>query len=816
MKKHYLIILLLFVAWPYMANAQVGKQFWFAAPEMALHSKDMSLRMYISAQDEGAEVTISMPADADTTSMKVHLAKNGFKEIVLAPDYDTYMEYFAAYHNKVNTNALCITSDKPISVYIQMTGVNSETYTLKGENALGNNFRLAGQNKYGNSNKSPRHPTYRNAYSSAQIIATEDNTTITIAPNELLFGDKTIKKRKVVLNRGEVYSFRADSKRAESHISGTLISSDKPIVVNTMDDSMSPYQQYFGEDAVADQMVPSSMLGTEYIAIGQGLKWEGVCITDLKTGKTEFVPLKGKEALYIQRENPIQVFQITGYLNEAGGTQLPPLNSGSNIAKYKRLSDSEWCLFHLLTRTSNVGNIYLDDSVIDPSLFKEVADAPEWSYAILSMTEMDKEDVYTITSIGDKFQLSVIDASSDLETTDGRPVPTSCSFGYFSNYNALDPIEEVSVPVFSSKAINQFDTDYTYTESIDDALDSDEEVLFPISSSNDINQFDTDNTYAESIDTIIPPVDTIIPPVDTLVTNDTIKNETEPEEEQTIHHRLLVYGEGAYSHVPFGNSDFKWGLGYGVGAGILYEYQKEHFLLDVGVGFLWQDVEHKRTLTTTGEVTDSQGTSYILQTQHNRSDRSRLGYIEIPILVGATWDWFYMLGGLKIGVPLFGNTLCQTRVTDVAEYDRFFVPLDNMTNHALRIDVPFSQKKERIDYKFDSRLSLEFGVNLGSATIHHVENDSILDLDPIEIEEKEKESKSNVECRLGVYADYGLFWLPYSGTNLWLDNSDLMQVENWNMSHPLNSTINNKNWAQNFFVGLKLTVMFSVQRSPHE
>lgn len=794
MKKRYFILLLLFVAWPYRANAQVGKQFWFAAPEMALHSKDMSLLLYISAQDEGADVTISMPADADTTSMKVHVSKNGFEEIILAPDYATYMEYFAAYHNEVNTNALYITSDNPISVYVQMTGVNSETYTLKGENALGYVFRLAGQNKYHNSDISPQLSTYQNAYSSAQIIATEDSTVITIAPNQLLFGDKTIKNREVVLNRGEVYSFRADSKRAENHISGTLISSNKPIVVNTMDDSMSPYQQYFGEDAVADQMVPSTMLGSEYIAIGQGLNWEGVCITDLKTGKTEFVPMKEKETLYIQRENPIQVFQISGFQNEAGGTQLPPLNSGSNIVKYKRLSDSEWCWLHILTRTSNVENIYLDDHIIDPSLFNIVADAPEWSYAIISVAKKDKEDVFSVKSTGDKFQLSVIDASSARKTIDGRPVPTSCSFGYFSNYNALDPIEEVSIPIISlSNDINQFDADYTYTESID--------------------------TVISPLDTIIPPLDTIVPPLDSLATNDTIKNETEPEKKQTHHHRLLVYGEGAYSHVPFGNSDFKWGLGYGVGAGILYEYQKEHFLLDVGVGFLWQDVEHKRTLTTTGEITDSQGTSYILQTQHNRSDRSRLGYVEFPILVGGTWDWFYVLGGVKIGVPLFGNTLCQTRVTDVAIYDRFFVPFDNMTNHALRIDVPFSQKKERIDYKFDSRLSLEFGVNLGSATIHHVENDSILDLDPIEIveeKEKEKESKSNVECRLGVYADYGLFWLPYSGTNLWLNNSDIMQVENWNMSHPLNSTINNKNWAQNFFVGLKLTVMFSLQRSSRE
>lgn len=788
MKKRYFILLLLFVAWPYMANAQVGKQFWFAAPEMALHSKDMSLLMYISAQDEEAEVTISMPADSDTTSLRVHLAKNGFEEIVLAPDYDTYMEFFAAYHNEVNTNALCITSDNPISVYIQMTGVNSETYTLKGENALGYSFRLAGQNKYGNSDISPQHPTYRNAYSSAQIIATEDSTIVTIVPNQVLFGDKTIKNREVVLNRGEVYSFRADDKRAESHISGTLICSNKPIVVNTMDDSMSPYPQYFGEDAVADQMVPSTMLGSEYIAIGQGLKWEGVCITDLNTGETEFVPMNGKEALYIQRENPIQVFQITGFQNEAGGTQLPPLNSGSNMVKYKRLSDSEWCLFHLLTRTSNTGNIYLDDRVVDPTLFKEVADAPEWSYAILSMSERDKEDVFTVISIGDKFQLSVIDASS-ARKIDGRPVPTSCSMGYFSNYNAFAPIEEVSIPVISSSNdINQFDTDYTYTEDID--------------------------TLIPPLDSIVPPLDTIVPPLDTLITNDTIKNETEPEKKQTHHHRLLVYGEGAYSHVPFGNSDFKWGLGYGVGAGILYEYQKEHFLLNVGAGFLWQDVEHQRTITTTGDFVDTQGTACIVKTKQDRSDRSRLGYIEIPILVGGTWDWFYMLGGLKIGVPLFGHTLCNTRVTDVAVYDRFFVPFNNMSNHALRIDVPFSQQKERIDYKFDSRLSLEFGVNLGSATIHHVENDSILDLDPIEIEEKE--SKSNVECRLGVYADYGLFWLPYSGTNLWLDNSDIMQVENWNMSHPLNSTINNKNWAQNFFVGLKLTVMFSLQRSSRE
>jgi hypothetical protein len=35
-----------------------------------------------------------------------------------------------------------------------------------------------------------------------------------------------------------------------------------------------------------------------------------------------------------------------------------------------------------------------------------------------------------------------------------------------------------------------------------------------------------------------------------------------------------------------------------------------------------------------------------------------------------------------------------------------------------------------------------------------------------------------------------------------------MQVERWSLSHPLNSTLNNRNLAQNFFVGIKLTVLF--------
>ena len=256
MKKWIYILIALLL--PLAAQAQIGKQFWFAAPEMAQHSKDASLRLYLTAYDAPAVVTISMPANPAFAPITVQVADNGFEQVVLAPDYTTFMERMAAYHNRVNTNALSITSDQPISAYVQLTGVNSETWTLKAENALGTDFRVAGQNTYRNSNSNPQHATYRNAYSSAQIIATEDNTVVTITPTVLLYGDAQPVVRQITLNRGEVYSFRADSKKAESHIAGTHIEASRPIVVNSMDDSMSPYQDYCWERIILPSVTASN------------------------------------------------------------------------------------------------------------------------------------------------------------------------------------------------------------------------------------------------------------------------------------------------------------------------------------------------------------------------------------------------------------------------------------------------------------------------------------------------------------------------------------------------------------------------------
>jgi len=714
------IVAILLVVFSLAVKAQVGKQFWFAAPEMAKHSADMQLRLCVFADSLDADVTILNPHSSPLT---IHLSAFSHQEVILAPDYSTYMQDIAVYHNQVMPRAIIITSEAPVSCYAQMTGVNGEIYTLKGENALGTDFVVALQNRFRNSNAITQSQIYTNAYSSAQIIATEDSTIVDIYPTELLYGDSAIVPRHILLNRGEVYSIRAASKRAQAHPVATRIVANHPISVLTMDDSMSPYQKYFGEDAVAEQQVPLPLLGNDYIAIANGTKWEGVFVTDLTTDSTEFISMNGQKALYIHRDHPIQVFQLTGYGNEAGGTQLPSLgNSGSRRVIYSRPTDSKWTWMHILTPTENKNHILINAQRVDPSLFQPVPEAAHWSFATINVSQIATSQTIVVTSDKDIFHLSVIDASSAAVNAQGKAIPTSCSFGYFSSYGKIEKPE-------NPEMIEALETP------------------------------DTPETL-EIIDTLEI--------LDTLETLDTIDTPTP--------HHFTLYMEGAYSHLPFGNRDFTWGLGYGAGIGFLYEYENKHFLLNLGVGFLWQDVEHRSQTDMSVPFTDTQGDESTLMMRIKRSDRVRMGYVEVPVLIGGIWKGFYLLGGVKAGVPLFGNTRCEARMTNYAVYDQYFVPFSEMSNHGLQVDVPTTRTESRPKFVADTRASLELGLHLD-------------------------------RYRLGLFADYGVLWPKLdNGSTPWMQLNNPVEPATWELHHPLASSVSNGACTHTLLAGVKFTI----------
>ena len=799
MKRIYIIISFVTILCGSL-YAQVGTEFWFAAPELALHSRDMSYRLYLFAEAEATDVTVSMPAESSFSPITVHVDEGGYQEIMLAKSYEEYMNTYIAKNGSKGGRGLYISSKAPISAYVQMTGVNGEAYALKGDNALGIDFYVSQQNLYTNCIMAGE--VYEHAFSSVQIVATEDSTEVTIEPTVGIGFTASRKPIVVMLNRGETYAFRASSKDGALHLTGTHITSTKPIVVNSTDDSMAPHPKIYGEDLAADQILPAIVCGTDYIAIGRGLSWEGLFVTALEDNtivsfigqsepvngevttveaktlvlaknQTQFVPLgKTNAAVYLHASKDVQVFQISGYHNEAGATQLPSLyRSGSKQVQYVRLADSKYMNVHILTPTTNIAHITCNDELIDSTMFIPLQGNKDWSYAVIDASMMPLGKRIQFRSSKDVFHLGVIDATSILKPNkQGKIIMTSCTYGYFSSY---------------------------YTPEMD--IKYGREVIPPLAGRKDTLK------VKDSLSIKAPSVERKAIPEDTVIEQDSTKS---------LQHHFAIYMEGGYAHLPAFVNDVKWGTGYGAGAGLLYELQKEHFIFDIGAGFLWEKSQHKMPITEfQKEYIDTQNAQNTLVYSIKRSDWTQIGQVDIPILFGGSWKHVYLLGGIKIGVPVWGRTDVNTSISNIAIYNQYWVPLSQMDNHGLRFDVPENRVETRLDYKLDTRLSFEFGFNIGPDLIVHndtIASDSLAIADTMAQTVASTTKPSKVRCRLGVFADMGALWPIQSFENMPLcAPEDAFNYSTWQLNHVLKSDAMNERYIHNFMVGIKFTVLFN-------
>ena len=158
----------------------------------------------------------------------------------------------------ITDNGFIITSSHPVQVVHKVSAFNNQTLvTLKGDNALGQDFWAGSQTQNGTANGS-------NEYHWISVMASENNTTITFeTPNDMV-GYEGLTSFDVVLSQHESYLVRTAN--AQDHVAGAHITSDKDIVVI----SGSTHTQFEGQgerDGGADQLVPVPLLGTNYVVV---------------------------------------------------------------------------------------------------------------------------------------------------------------------------------------------------------------------------------------------------------------------------------------------------------------------------------------------------------------------------------------------------------------------------------------------------------------------------------------------------------------------------------------------------------------------
>lgn len=460
-------------------KAQVGTEFWFAAPDVISGHGDYPVIIRVTALED-ADVTLSLPADPSFTAQTLSLAA-GAQGRFEFNDEASVAELENAPANSVNNKGILITSTADVTVYYDVTnGSNPDRFTLKADNALGNEFYIPSQYDMGN----VQQGNYNNdpPYEQVNIVATEDTTIVTIVPTVDVEGHNANVPYTVTLSRGQSYCIKGTSRDVDYTLSGTHIQSTKAIAVTISDDSVysGPENSTSGAawDLIGDQIIPVSVCGLEYIAMFSGKEnvpndendlskgWykqstEKVYVLatednttvladfsdtvtgtyELDAGESVSLDIENLSSIHITANSPIYVYQVSGLYksssiyNEIGSAILPPVQcTGSSSVTFTRVLDGSFFL-QVLSQYENIGDFdFSDTTVFNPNNIDNWTIVPNTGNANVADTwyflnkkiEITTGQQYTLSNDKGLFHLSIFDENN-----------ASASFGYFSAFNSL-------------------------------------------------------------------------------------------------------------------------------------------------------------------------------------------------------------------------------------------------------------------------------------------------------------------------------------------------------------------------------------------
>lgn len=421
--------------------AQTDTSFWFAAPEVSSQDGfDRPIVIRLTSYARPCTVTISQPANGGMPTQVLHLPANSTQ----STDLTAWIDYIECKPgDAVKKSGIKIASTADISAYyeVNQNWVNPEIYVLKGGSALGNEFYISSQTI---GNNGAFYPT---PYSSFNIVASEDNTAVTITPTNDIVGHAANTTFTITLNRGETYAAIATSQLGTKHLGGSRVTSTKPVAITVSDDLLNSPVYGTCSDLVGDQTIPTRMLGTEYIATngnlhapfdkvyvtatqnGTSIKQDGAFVTTLNAGQSVELSLTNNST-YIQSSLPVYVYQLTGIGCELASAILPPIScTGSNSITIARSTDLEMYLTVLVKIGGESGFSVNDNSnIIRASQFTAVpGTSNQWLTAKVSLPVVDYPlgTAITVKNTSSLFHLGALQGNGVAGT----------SFGYFSNFN---------------------------------------------------------------------------------------------------------------------------------------------------------------------------------------------------------------------------------------------------------------------------------------------------------------------------------------------------------------------------------------------
>ncbi len=491
LKKYliYFVFVLFFIGHSINSLSQVDKEFWFVVPELSHRGNTGGTpgTLRIATMELESTVTISMPANEYHPTLNpngfqpivVDIAGNSTAAVDLTPLIDVAsnpsnnrLENKVLNTQGINDFGLHITATNMITVYWEVNyDFGADLWTLKGSNALGTLFYTPFQTVYNNRNLTPR------TYSAIDIVATEDNTqiTITLPPGiAATYGTTNIPPGATYifpssLGRGQTLSVfpYLYSILGSERLAGTKIESTEPIAVTVKDDALASGSQ--GQDAIGDQLVPVDIVGDIYIVPeinnpnhvyvvatedntnlyvydALGLPIGSTPYATLNAGEQELVIVPGgtKYNRITSRLNagdpakPFYVFQMGIENQSRGGALVPPIGCTGNtqLAFTRARADNKFYFFIIVER-GNEDKFLIDgvrdDGIINPGAFTEILGSGGW---VALFTNSINSNILTVgqhlvQNTGGIFHLGVLNGFPGASR--GR-----LYYGYYSDFGGLN------------------------------------------------------------------------------------------------------------------------------------------------------------------------------------------------------------------------------------------------------------------------------------------------------------------------------------------------------------------------------------------
>ncbi|MBK8924324.1 MAG: gliding motility-associated C-terminal domain-containing protein [Crocinitomicaceae bacterium] len=483
--KKLLLIALFIIAGGQELKAQIDTNFWFAAPWVTPdHWWRDPIAFEISTFGNPTTVRIQQPASSYDT-------------IFTVPANSLFTKYVTHIMNSLESKpadallntGVHITSDYPITVVYDIITrspqfYNPETYSLKGNNGLGYEFVAPFQTKWNNQTlggdlngdalvTQPRQQI--------SIVASEDNTTIWITPKCAIVGHPAGVTFSVVLPvKGNVYTVQnmvGNTNVLGNNLAGTVIVSDKPVSVTVSDDSVNPSGGGGCYDLMGDQIVPTDVIGTDYI-VNKGFLNGGsdeslyamavenfttVTINDGVTSVTTILNqgdtysfITDYQLTYVTADKPIYMLHMSGYGCELGEAILPPLNcAGSDQVSFARPNGQSF-LLDILCPAGSEDDFTLNGSaaLVPAGAFSPVpGTGGAWMGAQISYTtaQIPAGTANLITNSTDYFSLGIINGGAT----------TGCLYHYMSSF-----IRRVYVDAGIDQTLCKGNTDINLTGSV--------------------------------------------------------------------------------------------------------------------------------------------------------------------------------------------------------------------------------------------------------------------------------------------------------------------------------------------------------------